>query len=125
MFAICGTASAAGLWWLMLPSLRLAARIPALLLLQFAVLELEVFSFRLLPDLPALTLTVGAICLLVAAQQAYRIAFGVLVGVLLGAAVYLRPDYALGAAAVLVTSSISVRCPLGWDRVVVLFGGAA
>jgi hypothetical protein len=117
LFALCGTASAAGLWWLLLPSLRLAARIPALLLLQFGVLELQVFSFRLLPDLPALTLAVGAICLLVAAQRAYRIMFGFLAGLLFGAALYLRPDYTLVVVAVMLTWSFVVYRELGPTRV--------
>jgi hypothetical protein len=117
LFALCGTASAAGLWWLLVPSLRLAARVPALFLLQFAILELQVFSFRLLPDLPALTLTVGAICLMVAAQRTYHILFGFLAGVLFGAALYLRPDYSLVGLAIVLTWSIAVYRRLGWARV--------
>jgi hypothetical protein len=37
LFAVCGTVASVGLWWLLLPSLRPTARIPALTLLLFGV----------------------------------------------------------------------------------------
>ena len=120
LFAVCGAAAAAGLWWLLLPGLRPAARVPVLALLEFAVSELDIFVFRLLPDLPALTLGVGAICLLVAAQRSCRLLFGYLAGILFGAALYLRPDYAPVLLAVVLTWSVAVYREHGLKRVLAL-----
>jgi hypothetical protein len=117
LFAVCGTAAATGLWCLLLPTLRPTARIPALFLLQFCVSELEIMVFRLLPDLPALTLGIGATCLLVAAQRPYRPIFGYFAGILLGASLYLRSDYVVVLLCVAFAWSVSVYRELGIRRV--------
>lgn len=120
LFAVCGAAAAAGLWWLLLPGLRPAARVPVLALLELAVSELDTFVFRLLPDLPALTLGVGAICLLVSAQRSCRLLFGCFAGVLFGAALYLRPDYLLVMLVVVATWSVTLYRRHGIRRVILM-----
>lgn len=104
LFALCGTAAATGLWWMLLPTLRCKARLPALAALQFGVLELLVFAFRLLPDLPALTLGVLSVCALVAARGSRFLLLGCAGGLALGAALYLRADYVV----------VAVTLALGW-----------
>lgn len=117
LFSVCGVAAAAGLWWLLIPGLRPSARVPVLVLLEFAVSELEIFVFRLLPDLPALTLGVLAICMLVAARRSCRLLFGYLAGILFGAALYLRPDYLPVLLTVVLAWSVAVYREHGLKRV--------
>jgi hypothetical protein len=107
LFALCGCGAATACWWLLLPTLRTGARVPALLLLEFGIL-------------PALALGVGAISLLVAARRSHGLKFGCLAGALFGAAMYLRPDYMLVLFSVALTWSVAVYRELGLRRLLTI-----
>lgn len=93
IITILNVAGATGLWWLLLPSLSEKAKFPALLLLHFGIMELLMCCFRLVPDVLAICLAIGAVCLLVKATTSSPIAYCAAAGIALGISLYFRPDY--------------------------------